>query len=219
MKERTFLGLLIVLIGVFLLLSQAGIYDFWRLVSDWWPMIFIVVGIYSLVVNTAPLIGGLMLVIVGVWFQVGKLDFIPSNWNKLFFPFIIILIGLYLLLAKKEKNVTTEDKVNYMAVFSWINTRNESKDFKGGNITAFFGGVELNLADAEIAAGSAEMDITTAFGGVDLYIPRHWKVDITGIPVFGGWSNKTKNVARDVSAPILRIRCLAMFGGVDVKSI
>ena len=114
MRGRTFVGILIVLIGVFLLLSQAGIYDFWSLVSDWWPMILIIAGVYSLVVNTAPLIGGLLLIFVGAWFQLGRLDLLPSGWNKFVFPVIIIIIGLYLLLTKKEKRVSTRDSVNHL---------------------------------------------------------------------------------------------------------
>ena len=218
MRGRTFVGILIVLIGVFLLLSQAGIYDFWSLVSDWWPMILIIAGVYSLVVNTAPLIGGLLLIFVGAWFQLGRLDLLPSGWNKFVFPVIIIIIGLYLLLTKKEKRVSTRDSVNHLAIFSGINARNESKGFKGGIVTAIFGGVDLDLTDAEIAGGNAEMDVTAAFGGVDLYVPRHWKVEVTGLPLFGGWGNKTQVFAKDEGAPVLRIKCLAMFGGVEIKS-
>ena len=62
------------------------------------------------------------------------------------------------------------------------------------------------------------MDVTAAFGGVDLYVPRHWKVEVTGLPLFGGWGNKTQAFAKDEGAPVLRIKCLAMFGGVEVKS-
>lgn len=218
MKGRVFLGLIIVLIGLVLLLNQAGIYDFRGLILDWWPMVLVIVGAYSLACSTAPPLGGLLLLLAGAWFQVGKLGFMPPNWNSLIIPVIIIIVGLYLMFSRRERKTSDHDRINHLALFSGINQHNESRNFKGGNITALFGGVELDLSDAEIAGGSAEMDITTAFGGVDLVVPRHWRVDVTGIPIFGGWGNKTKDTVKDADAPQLRIRCLVMFGGIDIKS-
>jgi predicted membrane protein len=218
MRGRTLLGILIVLAGLLLLLSQVGIYNFGDFISDWWPMILIIIGAYSLAVNAAPSIGGLLLVLVGAWFQLGKLDFMPPNWNKYLLPVIVMLIGLYFLLTKREKAVTDTDRVNHVAIFSGINTRNESKNFKGGSITAIFGGVEIDLTSAEIAGGSADMETTVAFGGADIVVPGSWRVEVTGLPIFGGWSNKTKDFEKAEGAPVLRVRCLAMFGGVDIKA-
>ncbi len=40
---------------------------------------------------------------------------------------------------------------------------------------------------------------------------------ITGIPIFGGWSNKTRNRNMNNGGPTLKVNCIAAFGGLDVK--
>lgn len=47
---------------------------------------------------------------------------------------------------------------------------NTSPQFEGGRITALFGGVELDLLHATLAA-DAELDVTAVFGGVDVTVP------------------------------------------------
>jgi hypothetical protein len=48
-------------------------------------------------------------------------------------------------------------------------------------------------------------------------VPDDWKVVISGIPLFGGWDNKTKVNTND-NSPILRIKCTVAFGGLDITN-
>ncbi len=103
------------------------------------------------------------------------------------------------------------------AIFSGARTKNYSKSFKGGSITTMFAGVDLDLLDAELSLDGAYIDVFVAFGGVDIMVPENWNVVITGIPIFGGWSNKTRNRNINNAGLTLKINCIAAFGGLDVK--
>jgi len=43
---------------------------------------------------------------------------------------------------------------------------------------------------------------------------------VKGIPIFGGWSNKTssKNYINP-NAPVLTLHCFVAFGGVEIKTL
>jgi hypothetical protein len=61
------------------------------------------------------------------------------------------------------------------------------------------------------------LELTAAFGGLDIILPKDWRLDIDGIPLFGGWSNKTISPSSS-EGPVLKVRCLAMFGAIDAKN-
>ena len=50
-----------------------------------------------------------------------------------------------------------------------------SKDFKGGESVCAFGGVEINLTQADIN-GNATIEVVQLFGGTKIIVPPHWKV-------------------------------------------
>ena len=67
-------------------------------------------------------------------------------------------------------------------------------------------------------APDAELDVFTAFGGTEIFVPYGWKVEMRGLPLFGGFENATKN-DRDLpeDAPVLSVDATALFGAVAVK--
>ena len=64
-------------------------------------------------------------------------------------------------------------------------------------MTAVFGGANIDLTDATISAEGALIEITTIFGGVELRVPDNVVVEIKGVPIFGGWEDKTRRTAHD----------------------
>ncbi len=170
-------------------------------------------------------LNGIVLILLGAMFQLRNLN-ILYNVSKFFWAGIFLLIGFYLLSYKesfKPKDraffggQNAEDFVKTGAIFSGARTKNYSKSFKGGSITTMFAGVDLDLLDAELSLDGAYIDVFVAFGGVDIMVPENWNVVITGIPIFGGWSNKTRNRNINNAGPTLKINCIAAFGGLDVK--
>jgi hypothetical protein len=110
---------------------------------------------------------------------------------------------------------TAVDEINSFNVFSGSNLNTSSQSFKGGSVTAVFGGADLDLRQAALAPG-ARLDIFAAFGGVDVKVPPDWQVVVRGLPIFGGVDNKAKAPAGE-NAPQLEVNATVIFGGVDIK--
>ena len=78
-----------------------------------------------------------------------------------------------------------------------------------------FADVDLDLREAEIAGLETDTYLFVLFGNVDIYVPEHVGVDVTGVTVFGHRRQWGREAAgRD--APVVRVRVLALFGTVDV---
>ncbi len=105
-------------------------------------------------------------------------------------------------------------------IFSGIKRRFISQEFEGGKATAVFGGVELDLRDADTKLDEVVLHVDAIFGGIDIRVPESWEVDpqITGI--LGGYDDKTvpPQVAGDRPPPLLVVKGSAIFGGVNIKN-
>jgi hypothetical protein len=81
-----------------------------------------------------------------------------------------------------------------------------------------FGGVTLDLRQARPAPAGASVTATAFFGGIDIIVPRGWRVTLRGTPILGGVNNKTELApAPPDGAPALLVDALAVLGGVEVK--
>jgi hypothetical protein len=78
-----------------------------------------------------------------------------------------------------------------------------------------FADVDLDLRDAEITSDRTSVTVLAFFGNVDVYVPEGIAVDVTGLTVFGHRREWGRD-ARQVDAPVLRVRVAALFGTVDV---
>lgn len=220
MVSKKILGSIIIMIGVLLFLNSNGILDFnmWYIISTFWPLVLIISGLYSLMTNKASKIGGSIVLIIGLIFQLRNLNYFDIFDYIEFWPIVLILIGIHFIFSSKDKwNVEQKNQVNPIAIFSGSSIRNTSKEFKGGSATVLFGGIDLDLSQAEIENDKlATLDVFVGFGGLDIFVPEDWNVEIKGLPLFAGWDNKTRNKGNE-NVPKLRINCLVMFGGFDVK--
>lgn len=218
MSGRKVFGTILIILGVGFTLQQLNLVDFSSILDGWWPIFVIIIGLVQIMTNSVSKLGGIIMITIGTLIQLRKLDWIDANLIKFFWPVILILIGVKILIPKTYSGRTdTEDTVNCFVIFSGIVNKNESKDFKGGSITAIFGGAEVDLRKATISTEGALLDLSVVFGGIDIRVPQDWKVVTTGIPIFGGWENKTESIENlQPEAPVLKVRCLAAFGGVEV---
>lgn len=95
-----------------------------------------------------------------------------------------------------------------------------SKDFRGGRVQATFGGVELNLMQADGDVQPMILDCKIAFGGLEIITPSHWQVINEIHPTFGNAEDK-RNIRTpgDGEAPkTLIVRGSCTFGGIEIKS-
>jgi predicted membrane protein len=223
-------ALVVIGVGVLFLLNNLNLFymhDVWR----FWPVILIAAGLAKLV--DSPFEGGrnngIVLVAIGAILLINTLGFIHLTWAD-FWPVILIGAGLLMLVNRlapiplvstgsAPSGVPADGLLNLHAVFGGVERKVNSDDFRGGHITAMFGGVDLNLRKAGMTVDTAVIDINVMFGGVDIKIPPNWLVILDGAMIFGGFSDKSVQPSPDMpGVKRLIVKGVAMFGGVGVKN-
>jgi cell wall-active antibiotic response 4TMS protein YvqF len=118
---------------------------------------------------------------------------------------------------------TSTSAANYLHVecmFSGTRRKIETQDFEGGKVTVVFGGAEIDLRSAETKREEITIKAEAVFGGIELWVPAHWKVILRGSAVGGNFEDKTFPPAAGApaNAPRLIVTGAAVFGGVVVKN-
>jgi hypothetical protein len=79
------------------------------------------------------------------------------------------------------------------------------------------GGMTLDFREALLPPGETEVWIFTIMGGADVIVPPGLTVESDGVAILGGFEHREDvEVAPDPESPILRLRGVALMGGVDV---
>ncbi len=117
-----------------------------------------------------------------------------------------------------EKKTSSNDYIDSVNVFGGSHQTIYSKNFKGGEITAVFGGCDLNLTQADFE-GEVTIDITAIFGGCKIIVPPGWQVKSEVTAIFGGLDDK-RSILPSPEGPtkLIIIKGIAMFGGVDIRN-
>jgi hypothetical protein len=212
---RLFFGILVIAAGVVLLLDNAGRLDAGEVFATWWPAVLILAGVLTLVANPRHWPVALIIAGVGTAFLLSNLGI--ADIGDFIIPAALILVGFLVIFGRGLGSRTeTGDKVNSFNVFSGSEIASHSKEFQGGSISAIFGGAEVDLTDA-VPTPDAQLDIFTAFGGVEVKVPDGWQVEVKGLPLFGGIENATAKEAVAANAPRLSISATVLFGGLEIK--
>ncbi|RZK55500.1 MAG: hypothetical protein EOO91_14005 [Pedobacter sp.] len=117
-----------------------------------------------------------------------------------------------------EKKTSSNDYIDSVNVFGGSHQTIYTKNFKGGEVTAVFGGCDLNLTQADFE-GEITIDVTAIFGGCKIIIPPGWHVKSEVTAIFGGLDDK-RSIQPLAEGPnkLLIIKGIAMFGGVDIRN-
>ncbi len=113
----------------------------------------------------------------------------------------------------------TKDILNSVNIFGGANHMVYSKNFKGGEAVAVFGGCEINLSQADFE-GTVTIDIVAIFGGVKIIVPPSWEVRSEVTAIFGGVDDKraVPPFNGEGARKILIIEGVALCGGVDIRN-
>jgi predicted membrane protein len=172
----------------------------------------------------------LIMLSIGAFFMLPEIFDIPLETRKLFWPLILVIIGIILLKSnhskdflkhRAEKKNTSSDIIDVVSIFGGSEQKVTSRQFAGGNITSIFGGSEIDLSDAEINDSQAIIEIFTAFGGTEIIVPPEWEVQINVTAILGGFSDERNKIVTDipgVKRKVLIISGFTIFGGGTVTS-
>ncbi|MBL0740318.1 LiaF transmembrane domain-containing protein [Chryseolinea lacunae] len=231
-------GIFVVGVGSVLLARQLG-----ADIPEWvfsWPMIPIVIGLFVGIKHSFRQMGWLIPVAIGTFFLMK--DFIGFDLLP-FWPVIIIIVGLAIMIkprrnrhwrhARHEErwkrrweshhssNTTSDgDHISSVSIFGGTKKNVISKDFKGGETVCLFGGLELNMIQADVT-NRVKLDVVQLFGATKIVVPAHWKIvsdDL--VTVFGSIEDKRvfqPGMVYD-DAKVLVLEGTCVFGGIELRS-
>lgn len=225
-RSKALTGILIVAVGVLILMKQTGV-----ILPHWllsWKMLLIAIGIISLVKHNFRQLWGVVLIGIGSLFILK--DFYPNTIDtKFIWPAVLIIIGISMLyklffsgnndFKKSMNNVSGEDYFESNTVFGSVDKKMVSKNFKGADLNAVFGGNEIDLTQADFT-GEAIINARAVFGGISLIIPASWTVKSELTSVFGGIEDKRASyvITDQDSTKVLIIKGSCVFGGIEINS-
>lgn len=243
MRNITF-GLILILVGLVFLWGMFAGYDAWDYIRTYWPTILIIIGFFNLFDKRSSKLGNLILIFIGAALQVDRLDLLDFNVWKLFWPILLIVFGISILMPSKSKSYTyssgeynknfdeddfekdeeeleyddinNENYISKSTILSGSTIRNSSKSFKGGSVSVVLGGIDLDLRYADIGKKDATLNVNVLLGGIDILVPDNWNVHIKTTHVLGGTDNHTR-FNDDPNAPVLTITGSVILGGIDIK--
>ncbi|HEU5035471.1 MAG TPA: DUF1707 domain-containing protein [Nocardioides sp.] len=87
------------------------------------------------------------------------------------------------------------------------------------SIFAVLGGAELDLREARFAAREVTITVNCFMGGAQITVPPHVDVVLEGTGIMGSYSGPSRRVRAelDENSPTVRIRGVAVWGGVSVE--
>lgn len=219
---RLLLGLTIIALGVLFLLDGAGALDADRTIDRWWPALIVAAGLLTLAERPPSIVRGTILTAAGTVLLLFTTDVIQENGWDYVWPAALIAAGIAIVARWHGRAIPAgareEDVIRSTAVFGGPKLVCSSQAFQGAWLTAIFGGITLDLRDARPAPGGASINATTAFGGVDVLVPKGWRLSVRSTPIFGGVEDKTDHAdPLPDDAPELTIDAVAVFGGVTIK--
>jgi predicted membrane protein len=229
-EKRILLGLLLLLSGLVMLVHYYNLAP-WDL-PGWvisWKSLLLLIGLVLLITERNKT-GGLILIIVGGIFIAGDIMGMRF-WEvvRLAAPLLLIVAGVVILFrresfSRRQINIPEgageNDFINEMNVFGGSEKKIRTENFRGGQITAIFGGSDLDMRYSSLAPGVNAIDMLCIFGGTSIRVPEDWEVKIEVTSIFGGFSDERmieKRPASDKTAKILYLKGLVVFGGGEIK--
>lgn len=231
-------GIILVVIGTIFLLDHLGVVradTLWR----FWPLAIVAVGLLKLSQRGEQALG-VGFIVVGAIVQLHEFGLIGLSWGTIW-PFILILAGIALIWSRffdtprmpgmpampgmpgtLSSGGNSRDTVNEYALFGGVERRISINNFRGGNVNAVFGGVELDFRSADIEGEEATIYVEAVFGGIEIVVPERWNVVFQVQSIFAGYSDETRQPLPDAigTAPrkTLVLHGRATFGGITVKN-
>ncbi|MBP1683112.1 MAG: hypothetical protein H6Q27_676 [Ignavibacteriaceae bacterium] len=228
--KRVLLGGILIFFGGIFLLDTMNILHF-RIahVLFSFPFFMFVIGLFVLVNTEKKFLGGI-LTGIGILFLIPRIFPQVDYDGGIIIPIFLIILGIYIIMKKRKAGTESvfssdtskmnKDKIDDVSIFGGGTKIISSNNFQGGNVTAIFGGSEINFMNCQLAEGDNVLDVLCIFGGTTIIVPKEWNVVINVTSVLGGFSNKAirnPSVVIDQSRT-LHIKGLAMFGGGEVKT-
>lgn len=216
-------GIVLIVLGIIIGCNALGYTHINIFFDGWWTLFIIIPCFIDLFNGNESKVGNLIGIAIGVILMLacnGLFDF--DIILKLIVPIILVIIGLSMIfnetikseISKKVKQGKKDGLENIVATFAEQNVNKDNEDFRGADVEAIFGGVNLNIKNANLG-NETYIKTTSIFGGIEIIVPSDVNVKVKSTPIFGGVSNKCVN--QKESTKVIYVDAFSLFGGVDIK--
>lgn len=224
-NKRSIVGIILIIVGLVLIAKKMDMIppEVSHIIISW-QMLLIAIGALN-IFTKENYRSGLILISIGSFFILPKFFDIPYDMRNMFWPAILVVIGLLMLTVRnRHKNIIkTGSSDNYIDVLNFMGggkRKITSENFSGGKVTSIFGGSEIDLTTAKMQDKQTTIDVFTIFGGSEIVVPRGWHVQVDVTSIFGGFDDKRGPVdaGHADAEKVLIIKGVTIFGGGEVKS-
>ena len=222
-------GIAIIALGLIFGGNALGLFSLDIFFDGWWTLFIIIPGVVSLITDQDKIMS-LGFIAVGVILLLAAQDVFSYDvaW-KVILAVFLVAVGLSIIIksvfhnkndqevAKKIEEAKKDSKTmdSQMAVFSGTDRVYKDEVFSGANLSAIFGGIDLDLRNAKFTSDTV-IKAFTLFGGIDIIVPDDVKVKLKSGFIFGGFSDDRKN-ATEKGKHTIYIDAAGAFGGVTIK--
>ena len=233
--KRFYFGVILIALGVILILERLNLIP--ESVADMlisWQMLLVGIGVLSLIGGNRT--AGTILIVIGGTFMIPELITVPHEIRRIYFPLILVAIGIVILFRQRGpnkfqfskennpvNNIPNGDSFNTFDDFVIFGGREifvNSQALAGGKATSIFGGIEFDLRKANLQPGGAIIDCVSVFGGCGFKIPMDWNVRNEVTTIFGAFTDKRGDTYSDKyydPSKTIVIKGVSIFGGIEVK--
>ena len=221
-------GIAIIALGLIFGGNALGLFNLDIFFDGWWTLFIIIPSVVSLITDQDKIMS-LGFIAVGVILLLAAQNVFSYDvaWKVILAVFLVV-VGLSIIVrslfhnkndqevAKKIEEAKKDGKSmdSQMAVFSGTDRVYKDEVFSGANLTAIFGGINLDLKDAKFTSDTI-IKAFTLFGGIDIRVPDDIIVKLKSGFVFGGFSDDRKNPSEKGKHTIY-IDAAGAFGGVTI---
>ena len=219
---RLVFGLLIFALGTLWTLDNLGVIDSGP-IMQWWPSLLILLGIGKITgaIPRRQVVMGSVFAIVGLLLLGNSMDWFSFHFWQLW-PLFLIAAGTSLVVRSMRGPAAADGtdrsaEVHSFAMMAGIHQKFDTQDFRGGDASALMGGVEIDLRSARATQPQVVIDVFAWWGGIDIFIPRDWRVVNEVVPIMGGVDDQTRPAEGDIRTTLV-LRGAAIMGGIEIKS-
>ena len=136
---------------------------------------------------------------------------------------VVVLAGLgaagQALARRRTFGDETADEFAITTYVGGVERTCRATALRHGSVSVVCGGVELDLRETTLAPEGARLDLSATWGGVNVVVPRAWRVVVEDRTVLGGFDARvTPPDELPDDAPRLDVSITARLGGVAIRA-
>ncbi len=135
--------------------------------------------------------------------------------------FGVLLVGVVSqLLAKRVTTGDEEtDEFRIALIVGGRELNSRAAALRSASVFALIGGAQIDLRQASLDPAGATLELTTIVGGVQLFVPPEWAVEVESHGLMGGVDRQLTEVSDlPADAPRLHVITRTWLGGVQITN-